>query len=99
MRDVEVTLKTAQVLRVFLEDSAKPRYGFELMKAAGMVSGTLYPILARLEAAGWLARGREGTDFRASGPPRTHYVITLDAEPVARARLAEISAELGGPRS
>jgi PadR family transcriptional regulator, regulatory protein PadR len=94
MRDVELTLKAARVIRVFLDDPARPRYGYELMKAAHLSSGTLYPILVRLESAGWLARGREDTGYRAAGrPPRTNYVITPDAIPVARARLAAISEE------
>jgi PadR family transcriptional regulator PadR len=97
MRDVELTLKAARVLRAFLEDPARPRYGFDLMKATGMASGTLYPMLARFEAAGWLARGREGIDPREAGrAPRLHYTMTEEAIPVARARLAAISAELSG---
>jgi len=97
MQDVELTLKAARVLRAFLEDPARPRYGLELMKATGMVSGTLYPILARLERAGWLAAEKEDVDPRVAGrPPRMHYVITDEAVPVARVRLASIAAELGG---
>lgn len=97
MRDVELTLKAARVVGVFLENPDRPRYGFELMKATHLSSGTLYPILFRLEAAGWLAKGREDINPSAAGrPPRTNYVITAEAVPVARARLAAISAELGG---
>lgn len=100
MRDVELTLKTARVIRVFLDDPARPRYGLELMKATNMASGTLYPILARLEGAGWLAAEKEGVDPHVAGrPARMHYTITADAEPVARARLAAITAELGWPGS
>lgn len=40
-------------------------------------SGSLYPILARLEGAGWLTRGKEVIDPRAARrPARTHYRIT-----------------------
>jgi DNA-binding PadR family transcriptional regulator len=40
-----------RVLRVFLDDPTAPRYGYDLMKAAALPSGTLYPMLARLETA------------------------------------------------
>jgi PadR family transcriptional regulator, regulatory protein PadR len=97
MRHVELTLKSARVIRAFLDDPGKPRYGYELTKAAHLSSGTLYPILARLERAGWLAAEKEDVNPSAAGrPARTNYVITSEAVPVARARLAAISAELGG---
>ena len=44
--DLELTPKMADVIKVFLEDPAEPRYGFELMRIARQPSGTLYPILA-----------------------------------------------------
>ncbi|MGH3802500.1 MAG: hypothetical protein ACRDTD_20720, partial [Pseudonocardiaceae bacterium] len=51
---MRVTATVGKVLRVFLDDVTAPRYGFELMQRTGLASGTLYPILTRLEAAGWL---------------------------------------------
>ena len=36
-------------MRAFLDEPAAPRYGYDLMKAASLPSGTLYPLLARLE--------------------------------------------------
>jgi hypothetical protein len=32
---------------VFLADTSARHYGYDLMKAAGLPSGTLYPMLAR----------------------------------------------------
>ena len=46
---MRMTAPLQRVLRAFLEDPAAPRYGYDLMKAAGLPSGTLYPMLARLE--------------------------------------------------
>jgi DNA-binding PadR family transcriptional regulator len=37
-----------RVLRAFLDDPSAPRYGYDLMRAAGLKSGTLYPLLSRL---------------------------------------------------
>lgn len=69
MQDLDITPKMARVLKVFLEDPGQPRYGFELMKLTGMASGSLYPMLAKLEGAGWLTRGKENIDPHAAGRP------------------------------
>jgi len=93
VQGLDITPKMARVLKIFLEDPAQPRYGFELMRLAGLPSGTLYPMLARLEQAGWLERGtEEDIDPRAEGrPPRLHYTITGDAARAAHRELAALS--------
>ena len=48
----------ALVLKVFLEDPGQPRYGFQLMKLTGMASGSLYPMLAKLEGGGLADQGQ-----------------------------------------
>jgi PadR family transcriptional regulator PadR len=98
MRDLAITPRMAQVLKVFLEDPGAPRYGFELMKLTGMPSGSLYPLLARLEEAGWLARGKENIDPSAAGrPARMNYTITGGAIPVVRVQLAALSEQYRPP--
>src|SRR5580693_1076026 len=98
MSELEITLRTAMVLKVFLEDPGQPRYGFELMKLTGLASGSLYPMLARLEEAGWLTRGREDIDPREKGrPPRLNYTITGAAASAARLQLAELSDQYRPP--
>jgi PadR family transcriptional regulator PadR len=98
MRDIDVTPKMAMVLKVFLEDPDQPRYGFELMRLTGMASGSLYPMLAKLEGAGWLTKGKENIDPRAAGrPARTHYTITGAAASTARIQLAELSERYRPP--
>jgi PadR family transcriptional regulator PadR len=88
----------ASVIKVFLEDPDQPRYGFELMGITGQPSGTLYPILAKLERAGWLTGGKEAIDPRAEGrPPRRIYRITGDAVPAARVQLAALSERYRPP--
>ena len=59
MADVRMTIAVARVLREFLADVGEPRYGYELMQSTEFPSGKLYPILARLQHAGWLCRERE----------------------------------------
>jgi DNA-binding PadR family transcriptional regulator len=74
----------AQVVRVLLENPGERQYGFKLMRSLKLSSGTLYPILARLSAAGWVERRSEGQDPKVIGrPARTYYVLTAEAEPVA----------------
>jgi DNA-binding MarR family transcriptional regulator len=98
MQDLDLTPKMATVLKVFLEDPDHPRYGFELMKLTSMASGSLYPMLARLEGAGWLTRGKEDIDPRAAGrPARTHYTIAGAAVTAARVQLAELSERFRPP--
>lgn len=98
MQDLDITPKMARVLKVFLDDPNKPRYGFELMKLTGMASGSLYPMLAKLETAGWLTKGREVIDPRVAGrPARTHYTTTRAAVSVARVQLAALSEQYRPP--
>jgi DNA-binding PadR family transcriptional regulator len=63
------------------------RYGFEIMRAAHLKSGTVYPLLRRLEAAGMVAsEWEESADAHDEGrPPRRYYAAT----PAGRAALAE----------
>jgi DNA-binding PadR family transcriptional regulator len=97
MQEIRLTLQAARVIRIFLEDPTKPRYGLELMQLAGLSSGTLYPMLARFEHAGWLAGGKENPEninpLAAGRPPRRVYTITDEALPAARAQLAALSEE------
>lgn len=68
------------------------RYGFEIMRAAHLKSGTVYPLLRRLEAAGLVASEWEkAADARDEGrPPRRYYAAT----PEGRAALAEARARV-----
>jgi hypothetical protein len=69
VRQVRITLPTAAVLRQMLENPAADHYGFALAEATSFPSGTIYPILARLETAGWLASfWEQGTRRSWNGP-------------------------------
>ena len=99
MQDLDITPKMARVLKVFLEDPSQPRYGFELMRLTGMASGSLYPMLARLEEAGLLTGGKEDIDPHAEGrPPRYTYTITGAAVTAVRLQLAALSEQYRPPR-
>ncbi len=77
MSGPKMTIPTQLVLRVLLEDPQQERYGLEISDAAGLATGTVHPILARLEGAGWLESWWEDVDPRQAGrPPRRYYRLT-----------------------
>jgi DNA-binding PadR family transcriptional regulator len=77
-----VTAPTVDVLSILLE-SAGPVFGLEIMKRSGRPSGTVYPILDRLERQGWIAsEWEEHTDTQR----RRRRVYTFTAEGAVAAR-------------
>ena len=63
-----------------------------------MLSGTLYPILARLESAKWLESRWEELDPSMAGRPRKRlYHITGLGYNKGREALAELNVVIGGP--
>ncbi len=98
VQDLDITPKMARVLKIFLEDPSHPRYGFELMRRTSLASGSMYPMLARFEEAGWLIKGKEDIDPHTEGrPPRVHYTITGAAVASARLQLAALSEQYRPP--
>ena len=69
-----MTLQTQYVLRALLSDPAGEHYGLELCGETGLAAGTMYPILARLEQAGWVeSRWENPATHVAEGRPRRRY--------------------------
>lgn len=96
--DVRVTLQVLTLLEALTDDLTAERYGFELSKATGLKSGTLYPILARLESAGWLSSGWESAEV-TSRPRRRYYRLTGVGADAARRHLANAPGRSpGAPR-
>lgn len=74
---VRMSLQTLRVLEAFLENPTVPLSGAEVHQRCGIASGTLYPILIRLESAGWFVSQWEATDPSSLGRPRRRlYRIT-----------------------
>jgi PadR family transcriptional regulator PadR len=93
-----ITVAVARVLREFLVDATRPRYGYDLMQATGYPSGKLYPILARLQHAGWLVKSAEDVDPSLEGrPARVMYVLSEDGIEAARQELAALQIQLSLP--
>jgi PadR family transcriptional regulator PadR len=90
--ELTITPKLADILKIFLKEPQRPRYGLQLMKLTGQASGTLYPNMAKLEKAGYLTGGKEDIDPRVAGrPARRFYRITGAGAQAARIQLAAIS--------
>lgn len=72
-----MTTQTLAVIAPMLDDPTRPWYGLELAASAGLKSGTIYPILARLEGAGWLESRWEDVNPSEAGRPRRRlYELT-----------------------
>jgi PadR family transcriptional regulator PadR len=94
---MKLTGPLERVLRVFLADLTARQYGYDLMKAAKLPSGTLYPMLARLQDEGLVTSEWEPQPEDAGGrPPRKYYQLTGEGARIARIELAQ--ASLATPR-
>jgi PadR family transcriptional regulator, regulatory protein PadR len=96
MAELRMTIPTQRVLEALLADPTAELYGLEIGSVAGLRSGTVHPILARLEGYGWLSSRWEDVDPSAEGrPPRRYYRLTAigaEAAPAALARAYRPSA-------
>jgi PadR family transcriptional regulator len=96
---MKLTGPLERVLRAFLADPAKPRYGYDLMKASGLPSGTLYPMLGRLQEQGLVSSAWEPAGEDPSGrPARRYYWLTDQGLETGRQELARASAGRAGVR-
>lgn len=64
-----------RVLAVLIQAGARGRHGYDLCREAQIKSGTLYPLLTRLEAQGYLTADWQDSGF-VGRPPRHVYRLT-----------------------
>jgi PadR family transcriptional regulator, regulatory protein PadR len=81
-----ISHETLLVLEKFVERVGDWRHGYELSRETGLKSGTLYPILMRLEKYGLLEARWVATEEGV--PPRHVYRLTPNGLELARTRLA-----------
>ena len=93
---------TVSVLRAITEGSS---YGFDVMDATGLPSGTVYPILSRMEKRGLVVSRWENPEAEreAGRPPRRFYTLTREgraalATAMQRFRTLGQPLAAGGPR-
>jgi DNA-binding PadR family transcriptional regulator len=86
---VRMTPQTWLVTLVLLTEPQREVYGLHLAKRLGMLPGTVYPILRRLTAAGWLTHRPEppSPTGHHDRPPRRLYRLTTNGITQAREHL------------
>lgn len=77
-RPRRVTQPTLDVLAALLSSKSKV-WGLEVVRQTGLKTGTVYPILARLETFGWIRSSWE-VDQKHKGPRRRLWELTQEGE-------------------
>ena len=95
--NIRLSLQSLRILRIFLDalsDDLQAEFaGADLMSAARVSSGTLYPILLRFERAGLLESRWERERPETLGRPRRRfYRLTQVGVKVAHDALGELSS-------
>jgi PadR family transcriptional regulator, regulatory protein PadR len=94
-QEVRMTWTVLRVLSALFEHPSAKHYGLEVCRDTGLPSGTVYPILMRLEQAGWLDSAWEEVDPReAKRPRRRFYRLTGEGVRHARAALNDAQRSL-----
>jgi len=78
--------QTLRILEALLENPSHWSHGYALSQQTLLASGTLYPILMRLEKLGWLETRWE-SDPKPGRPPRHLYRLTSSGREWARVEL------------
>ena len=89
---MRLTLQVQLTLRAMLDELDRELYGLELVEATGLPPGTIYPIMARLEIAGWVSSRWEETGPEAKGRPRRRY-YRLSADGLVQAQAARAASD------
>jgi DNA-binding PadR family transcriptional regulator len=82
------------VLQALL-NAAGGTHGYAIIKATGLHSGAVYPILHRLKAAEWITATSERQGVGAY-PPRTYYMLTDQGRTQASEYVTHVAARYGG---
>lgn len=86
--NLRTSKQTLKLLAALTGSPSSWHYGYALSRETGLLSGTLYPILMRLEARGWLETRWE-TPPPGGRPPRHMYRLTPGGRASAVKALAE----------
>jgi len=88
---MRLTYPTTLVLHALLQGH---HHGFDIMDATGLPSGTVYPILRRLDAESCVRSHweREGEARKEQRPPRRYYELTVHGRTVATEAVARYRA-------
>lgn len=93
---IRVSRPMLKVLKMMIERPLTPYSGADIAREVGLGSGTVYPLLQRLENAGWLKSEWENVDpVEAGRPRRRHYKLTGRGQALAAKALAEVQTAAG----
>lgn len=96
-KEVRLTPQTVQVLSAILERPRDGLSGAEISRGTGLASGTLYPILIRLEKAGWLSSSWEdGDPVELRRPRKRFYKVTAPGAKALQDVSRSLSPNAGG---
>ena len=85
---LRMTVQTLFILQALLRDPGRELYGLELSEETGLLPGTAYPILLRLNE-GWVTSRWEDIDPHAEKrPARRYYRLTAGGAVQASAAIA-----------
>lgn len=91
-----MTTQTLRLVSVLLSGPDEEWYGLQLAAEAELNSGTVYPVLARLEDASWLTSRWEDIDPEVEGRPRRRlYQLTAEGRRSAEEAIDEHMNALG----
>lgn len=93
---IRITRPTLTLLRDLTDHAEEPAYGHGILARTEIDPGTLYPLLKRLERAGWLTSWPEDEESWLAGAPpgrgprrrRTYYALTPQGRQAALHELA-----------
>jgi DNA-binding PadR family transcriptional regulator len=89
--------QTLKVLGTLISCPSGELSGAEIGKHTKLASGTLYPILFRLEAAGWLQSRWEVEDPTVLGRPRRRfYRVTGEGVKKIQEVVSDLTPAIGG---
>ncbi|CAM5478802.1 hypothetical protein AQJ11_03070 [Streptomyces corchorusii] len=101
MEQKDLTPAAVRIAQTFLEDPTRRFYATELMEAARVGSGSLYPALARMQKAGWVEEEDEDeeTARQNNRRARRYYWMTGEGVREAHCALVELSESVRPPAS
>lgn len=90
-----MTVQVQAVLEALLADPHAELYGLEIAERTGLLPGTTYPILVRLQQSGWVRdRWEEIDPHDEQRPRRRYYQITDNGARAAREALGRAKVSL-----
>jgi DNA-binding PadR family transcriptional regulator len=76
MTSPKMTIQTQAVLRLLLDATDNEMYGLDLIRQSGVQAGTIYPLMKRLEEAGWVTSRWVQPTPGDGGHQRKYYRLT-----------------------